>query len=203
MVSKNVLHLSVIIVLLLVSVTGFAQTKVVVIPLAGDDVPIVPTSKTIFVTSATYNGNLGGISGADDKCQAEADAANVPGIFRAWLSTDITEDIPDRASFIKHDLPYNNVNGDNVANNFDDFLDDDFNSIIDRVSTPDDIGLPIWTGTFFDGSGLVHNCNGWTDGTVNVPGYLGNSSGGVGGSFWSGGTFFGCHSDAHLYCFEQ
>ncbi len=28
--------------------------------------------KTVFVTSAKFKGNLGGLTGADDKCQAEA-----------------------------------------------------------------------------------------------------------------------------------
>jgi hypothetical protein len=38
-----------------------------------------------FVTSATYDGNLGGLTGADQKCQARADAAGLPGSYRAWL----------------------------------------------------------------------------------------------------------------------
>ncbi len=44
--------------------------------------------KTIFVTSATFDSNLGGLTGADDKCQAEADgpASIVPsGTYLAWL----------------------------------------------------------------------------------------------------------------------
>ena len=44
--------------------------------------------KTVFVKSAKFNGNLGGLAGADDKCQAEADgpASIVPsGTYLAWL----------------------------------------------------------------------------------------------------------------------
>ena len=29
--------------------------------------------KTVFVTSVSFNSNLGGLTGADDKCQAQAD----------------------------------------------------------------------------------------------------------------------------------
>ncbi|MCG6890000.1 MAG: DUF1554 domain-containing protein, partial [Gammaproteobacteria bacterium] len=29
--------------------------------------------KTVFVTSESFNGNLGGLKGADEKCQAQAD----------------------------------------------------------------------------------------------------------------------------------
>ncbi len=45
--------------------------------------------KTVFVTSATFNGNLGGLTGADEKCQTEADGpvSIVPsGTYLAWLS---------------------------------------------------------------------------------------------------------------------
>ena len=43
--------------------------------------PTVNTNKYIFVTVATYNGNLGGISGADTKCQTEKtnNFAGLPG----------------------------------------------------------------------------------------------------------------------------
>ncbi len=44
--------------------------------------------KTVFLTIASFNGNLGGLTGADEKCQAEADgpASIVPsGAYLAWL----------------------------------------------------------------------------------------------------------------------
>lgn len=54
--------------------------------------PTVNTNKYIFVTVATYNGNLGGISGADTKCQTEKtnNFAGLPGNaedYKAILST--------------------------------------------------------------------------------------------------------------------
>ena len=45
--------------------------------------------KTVFVTSASSNGNIGGLAGADEKCQMEADGPDsiVPsGTYLAWLS---------------------------------------------------------------------------------------------------------------------
>ncbi len=44
--------------------------------------------KTVFLTIASFNGNLGGLTGADEKCQAEADgpASIVPSsTYLAWL----------------------------------------------------------------------------------------------------------------------
>lgn len=40
----------------------------------------------LFVTSATFSGNLGGLSGADAKCNAAAQSAGLAGTFVAWLS---------------------------------------------------------------------------------------------------------------------
>lgn len=55
-----------------------------------------PNEKTVFVTSATFSGNLGGLTGADDKCQAAADGpASIvpPGTYIAWLSTSVKDAI--------------------------------------------------------------------------------------------------------------
>ena len=41
----------------------------------------------IFATSGVYTGNLGGLSGADAICQSTAQAANLPGTYRAYLSS--------------------------------------------------------------------------------------------------------------------
>ncbi len=45
-------------------------------------------AKTVFVTSISFKGNLGGLAGADDKCQAQVDGPGsvVPsGTYLAWL----------------------------------------------------------------------------------------------------------------------
>lgn len=41
----------------------------------------------IFLTSTVYDGNLGGLAGADGKCQARATAAGLGGTWKAILST--------------------------------------------------------------------------------------------------------------------
>ncbi|MCA9638830.1 MAG: DUF4215 domain-containing protein, partial [Myxococcales bacterium] len=43
-------------------------------------------ARHVFVTDETYNGALGGLAGADQKCQASASAANLPGSYYAWVS---------------------------------------------------------------------------------------------------------------------
>jgi hypothetical protein len=55
--------------------------------------------KTVFVTSAKFKSNLGGLTGADEKCQTEADgpASIVPsGTYLAWLSVRAARRNQDR-----------------------------------------------------------------------------------------------------------
>ena len=47
--------------------------------------------KTVFVTSVSFNANLGGLTGADDKCQAEAGG---PFTLSSWNArADKSDDI--------------------------------------------------------------------------------------------------------------
>lgn len=49
----------------------------------------------MFVTSSTFTGNLGGISGADAKCRQAAANASLPGTWLAWIS-DPNQDAVDQ-----------------------------------------------------------------------------------------------------------
>ncbi|MCP4629308.1 MAG: hypothetical protein GY850_38260, partial [bacterium] len=45
------------------------------------------TSRIVFLTSGSYTGGeFGGLTGADEICQAEADAGGLTGTYAAWLS---------------------------------------------------------------------------------------------------------------------
>ncbi len=50
----------------------------------------IPNGKIVFLSSGLYNGNLGGLAGADTKCQGLATAAGLTGTFKAWLSDSYT-----------------------------------------------------------------------------------------------------------------
>ncbi len=96
--------------------------------------------KTVFVTSAQFNGNLGGLEGADAKCQAEADgpASIVPsGTYLAWLSDGT--DSPD-TRFTKSAHPYILLDGTKIAENYTDLTDGSIlNAInIDPTGKPSD-----------------------------------------------------------------
>ena len=46
------------------------------------------TYKYTFLTSTSYDGNLGGVSGADTKCNNDANKPSDGGTFKAFVSTD-------------------------------------------------------------------------------------------------------------------
>ena len=121
--------------------------------------------KTVFVTSAAFDGNLGGLTGADDKCQAEADgpASIVPsGTYLAWLSDGT--DSPD-TRFTKSAHPYMLLDGTKIAENFADLTDGSILHKINSDPTGKPLGLQLfWTGTKSDGttSQNLVTCDGWT-----------------------------------------
>src|SRR3989344_4313337 len=77
--------------------------------------PSLPHTK-VFVTSTLYSGNLGGLAGADARCQERANVANLGGTWKAWLSDTTTS----AASRLEHSPnPYTLVNGRIIADNWE------------------------------------------------------------------------------------
>ena len=74
----------------------------------------------VFVSSTTHSGNLGGLSGADTTCQNLANAAGLPGTYRAWLS-DNTQSPSTR--FATSTGAYALVNGVTIAASWTDLTD--------------------------------------------------------------------------------
>jgi len=74
----------------------------------------------VFISLETYNGNLGGTTGADAKCQALATAEELSGTFVAWLS-ESTTDAKDR--IILTEIPFNLTDRTVIADNLADLID--------------------------------------------------------------------------------
>jgi hypothetical protein len=163
--------------------------------------------RTVFVTDAVYNGNLGGMHGADQKCQDAADAPGSivpPGTYRAWIS-DGGESPGTR--FHRPVAPYANANGALIiAKNFEDLVDGDLaNPIrITELGTEvieNDPSRTVWTGVGTDGSatGRDRHCNAWTTAA---------GLGEVGDTFrknrqWTLTSAYSCDNLRRLYCFQQ
>ena len=74
----------------------------------------------VFVTSTEYGGIIGGLTGADTICQQLAEASNLSGTYKAWLS-DSTDSPSTR--FVRSTGPYQLVDGTRIAANWTSLTD--------------------------------------------------------------------------------
>lgn len=156
----------------------------------------------VFTTSQTYTGSLGGLSGADAKCQTSAEAVGFGGIWKAWLSDGATS-ASSRLS--QSNNPYSLINRTIIANNWADLTDGSLRAPINVTEKGNAINDYIFTNTrtsgqiYYSGYG---NCANWTStGDSYIVGWSGASGSGW-TDYWSGGSRW-CHIPARLYCLEQ
>lgn len=160
-------------------------------------------SKRVFVSSEGYNGNLGGLTGADAKCQALADAAGLQGTFKAWLSD--TQQGP-ATRFTHSPYPYALVTGVKVATDWTGLTS---GILLNSISTDQNGNTPnfpyVWTNTRADGTPLYydgnHTCDNWGSSSMGLWGLLGywyftNFE-------WTYEGYMPCAFEYSLYCFEQ
>lgn len=157
----------------------------------------------VFLSSSTYQGDLGGLTGADAKCQGLAQAAGLPGSYRAWLS-DATSAPASR--FVQSPGPYKLVNGVTIAANWADLTD---GSPLAATITVTETGggpgasLLAWTATQPNGTFVfgTEHCANWS---TNGNGPAGNFGAVDRLDNWSTvPTSLVCVNRLHLYCFQQ
>lgn len=157
--------------------------------------------RTVFVTSQTYDGSLGGLAGADAACQALADAASLDGTFLAWLS-DSTDSPSTR--FVRDSRDYVLVDGTEIADGWSDLNDGTIDNPIDVTETGATLAgsMGVWTATAFAGTATADHCNDWTTNTTPPVGRIGFID--ATDATWTDSfNSFGCNGSFHLYCFEQ
>ncbi len=157
-------------------------------------------SRRVFATSATYAGDLGGIAGADAKCQALADGAGLGGTWLAWLSDLGTS---PGARFVHSTVPYALVGGSTIASDWTDLTDGTIAVPIDHDETG--TALPaaettrVWSGTDAAGAPIGGNCSEWT--LAGGGGTYGSTT--ATDATWAFTTGNGCDNLNRLYCFEE
>jgi hypothetical protein len=165
---------------------------------AGGETPLM---KHVFVTSATFDGNLGGLVGGDLECQMLADAEGLGGTWMAWLSE--TSSTSPSTRFTQSAEPYVLVGGEQIAADWAALVDGSIDVPINRDETGAEVSAAtpdVWTCTLTSGAATgAPCCDNWTSvakiSPVGLHAAVDNK--------W---TIIGaqeCSVRAHLYCFEQ
>ena len=178
----------------------------------------------VFLTSATFDGNLGGIAGADAKCEAAAASASLGGSWQAWLSDHVTY---PALTFPQLGASYRRLDGAVIATSWADLVDGSIASPINvdesgknvtaassnsNTTCSGNFRPKVHTGTYYNGNRYTtsssRNCLAWKSNTTSGSSSYGAGIGvaGVTNSQWS----YACNTDrcystyrGHLYCFEK
>lgn len=162
------------------------------------------STKTVFVTSKTYRGDMdliegGGVAGADEICRLCAQAAGLKGTYKAWISPRDTQ-CPDE-TFTKWKGAYALVDDTIVAYSWDDLTDGALENPILRDENGDTWeNSEVWTGTDV-GGGFIGGCSRYTK-AGSYTSVRGNTSSTDAGWTQLPGVV-SCSSENRLYCFEQ
>ncbi|MBI1888964.1 MAG: hypothetical protein HYS15_03500 [Candidatus Spechtbacteria bacterium] len=174
-----------------------------------------PPVKTVFITSRTYSANLGGLTGADQKCQDRANAAGVPGTFRAWLS-DKTKDAVFRIKPHNENSPFYRLDRKKIADSWAELTGGSLEEQININEFTKEASLYeegagvfsslVWTATKTDGT-LTNSgdsdCSQWSTSASSEEKGPGLGDFMKKNSFWTkAGTNTHCDSIRPLYCFE-
>lgn len=181
-------------------------------------IEFTPGDQHYFVlTKSTWNGNLGGLSGADAKCLTELTNEDWMGKSTANLSSGTVKALLGMNIYnIRSSTTYNFA----VASSptiggatFDTASNRLGPDNLDSWDTASHFGdtYSYWTGLtgtstrwFHDVGSPAPDCNGWTDGTMGSTGEDGTSSnlpGGEAGRYYKSGSNALCSASYHLICF--
>lgn len=171
------------------------------------------TGKVVFTTSLDYNGNFGGLAGADAICQTHATMGCLEGTYMAWLSTSTETPL---TRFNPLSVPYRRVDGALVASNFNDLIDAQIDVPLNQDERGNAPPLSMQLGSCEPDlayTGTLPNGEAWGDASNRCNDWTTSSSDGTWGRFsvtngnWaqyctgSGGTT--CSRKSPIYCFPQ
>lgn len=158
---------------------------------------------TVFVTSQTYNGNLGGLSGADAICASRAQA----GAYTSSLSGTWMAILSDEADSAAGRL---NLSTLEVRNVLDSLIDSSGTGMWDAsLSAPIDVdengttvstALNVWTGSTSAGAISHTHCLSWTSVATGIgrEGLLNKTN-----STWIANVNSPCSAVKRLYCINR
>ena len=151
----------------------------------------------VFVTNDSFDGDFGGLAGADLECTNAARRVGLGGDWVAWLSDAAGLGARNRIA----DSQYILLDGTIIADNLNDLTDGMIRAPINVTETLAVVpgrGL-VWTGTRGNGTTGTATCNSWTstDGIGNV-GQTDQTD-----SLWTLAQDRDCGLTNRLYCFSE
>jgi cysteine-rich repeat protein len=167
------------------------------------------SARRVFVTSKLFNGSMGGLDGADIKCQGLADDARLGAEFRAWLSagmeTPLNRMKPGQGRYVL-------IDGTVIAHDWAGLLGGDLMHAIDQTeygqAPPTAVGACLTTAVFTnsrpDGTigAPADDCMQWTSESPFMPSHFGDSK--AANKAWSHACNMpSCASEAPIYCVQQ
>lgn len=153
--------------------------------------------KRVFVTGTTYNGSLGGITGADQKCATAAQAANLGGTWKAWISdanTNAIDRITEVGPWYGRQFGSFRIAFNNKAN-----LETTPQISVNRDELGDENSADIWTGTGIGGIKTNATCSNWALGTSGTTGTVGTGE----DQRWTSAYAAECSTLKGVLCLEQ
>ena len=159
--------------------------------------------RKVFVSSASYKGSMGGLTGADAKCQALATTAKLTGTFKAWLSDATTGPAdPGRLDTMFTGV-YELVDGTLVAHGWTDLADGELGSPINLDESGASVDSTVWSNTTPGGGSLGGNhCMSWGSMAPNAMGAYGLSTDKV-ATWTDNNATVPCSIAQNIYCFED
>lgn len=162
-----------------------------------------PGEHRIFITSALYNGNLGGLAGADALCQGLAFQAGLSKTYKAVLGSQ-TVAAKDRLSLLGAVYLFSGPNSKTKVFELGTDLWSAFpaNAInIDQNFSAVSSGA--WTGSESGGANdTIEDCSGWSNSATSIDGSVGDPS--QPNDLWlEDPPDSACDASHHLYCISQ
>ena len=158
-------------------------------------------TKRIFITTLQYTGDLGGLAGADQKCNTEAQAAGAGGTWKAWLS-DATTDALTRIVEVGPWADFGKFTK-TIFNNKATLQTIPLAPLYYDARGQQSSGNSVWTGTDLGGTKSASHCHSWTSSSSSflesgAVGYAGNAT-----AQWTQGSVDLCNTKNSIYCIEE
>ncbi|MFZ6182429.1 hypothetical protein [Nannocystis pusilla] len=173
--------------------------------------------RLLFITTQAYDGELGGVSGADLKCHAAASEAGLPhsNAYRAWISDDFQSPVT-RFEQWELAVPLILSGGLVVAEDLLDLVDNGPRIGIARTELGDSlIQQPVWTNTsaFGETFSISDHCEAWLSASDLATARQGLNALAVEDGpdweswrderWWTSYLNQRCNKLAHLYCIDD